>query len=160
LAEPDSAQRRARWRERGFSEEDARDLVLFVGEEEPDPAARLAEGRALREHVLAALEEGLGAGRVVSLVLLAELLSPRAPESKLLSELLADTALTLDAPNSEAIRHHAVAGKLAQLARRMPPQLLRDAAAAAADPPPDTRRGNRRLHFEKLLLGLFSAAKP
>lgn len=162
LPEPDSARRRSQWRERGFSEEDARDLVLFAGdsEEEEDPKARLAEGRALREHVLAALEEGLGAGRVVSLLLLAELLSPRTrSESKILSELLADTALASEAPNSEAIRHHAVAGKLARLARRVPPQLLRDAAAAAADPPADSRRGNRRLHFEKLLLGLYSAAK-
>jgi DNA polymerase-3 subunit delta' len=157
LPEPDSAQRQSQWRTRGFSEEDARDLVLFAGEEDEDPGARLAEGRALRQQVLSALEEGLGAGRVVSLLLLAELLSPRGrTESKILSELLADTALAVDAPNSEAIRHHAVAGKLAQLARRVPPQLLRDAAAAAADPPADTRRGNRRLHFEKLLLGLFT----
>jgi DNA polymerase-3 subunit delta' len=160
LPEPDSAERQSRWREGGFSEEDARDLVLFAGEGEDDPKARLAEGRALREHVLAALEEGLGAGHVVSLLLLAEHLSPRGrSESRILSELLADTALVLDAPNSEAIRHHAVAGKLARLARRVPPQLLRDAASAAADPPADSRRGNRRLHFEKLLLDLYSAAK-
>jgi hypothetical protein len=28
---------------------------------------------------------------------------------------------------------------------------------AAADPPPDTRRGNRRYHFESLLLKLYAS---
>jgi DNA polymerase III subunit delta' len=160
LPEPGSAFRQREWQTRGFSEEDARDLVLFAGEEAPDPAARLTEGRALRQQVLAALEEGLGSARAVPLLLLAELLGPRErSESRILAELLADTALASQVPSSESIRHHAVAGRLARLARRVTPQSLRDAAAAAADPPADSRRGNRRLHFEKLLLGLLQDLK-
>lgn len=158
LPEPGVLERQREWKSRGFSDEDARDLVLFASDDVEDPAARLAEGRALRQAILTALEEGLGAGRLVSLLLLAEQLGPRGvEESRILAELLADAALASGSPLTDAIRNHAVAGKLAQLARRVSAAALREAAAAAADPPPDTRRGNRRLHYEKLLLSLFAA---
>lgn len=158
LREPGPAERQREWEGRGFSPEDARELVLFASEDAPDPAERLADGRAVRQVILAALEEGLGAGRVTALLLLAEQLGPRGEdEARILAELLADTALSASAPVSEAIRHHAVAGRLAQLSRRVTASSLREAAAAAADPPPDTRRGNRRYHYESLLLRLHAA---
>ena len=158
LPEPGPDERQREWQARGFSEEDARDLVLFAPEDAEDPAGRLEEGRALRQAILAALEEGLGSGRLVALLLLAEQLGPRGQiESRILAELLADTALASSSPLTDAIRHHAVAGKLAQLSHRVSAHSLREAATAAADPPPDTRRGNRRLHYEKLLLGLHAA---
>lgn len=150
------AERQREWQTRGFSEEDARDLVLFAAEDEADPAARLAEGRALRQATLAALEEGLDAGRLVSLLLLAELIAAQERSAgHVLAELLADAALCAAAPPAEALRHHAVAGRLAQLTRRVPAAALRDAATLAADPPPDSRKGNRRMHYEKVLLQLY-----
>ena len=158
LPAPGVAERQSEWQSRGFSEEDARDLVLFAREDEEDPATRLAEGRAVRQIVLAALEEGLLAGRLAPLLLTAELLAPRErSESRILSELLADAALAAKALPAEAMRHYAVAGKLTQLSRSVPAGALREAALAAADPPADNRRGNRRLHYEKLLLQLYGA---
>jgi DNA polymerase-3 subunit delta' len=160
LPEPGLAERQREWESRGFPQEDARELVLFAAEDDAggDPAERLAEGRAVRQMILAALEEGLGGGHLISLLLLAEQLGPRGEtEARILAELLADTALAASAPVSEAIRHHAVAGRLAQLSRRVSAPSLREAAAAAADPPPDTRRGNRRLHYESLLIKLHAA---
>ena len=62
-------------------------------------------------------------------------------------------------PCDLAVRHQAVAGKLASLSQHVSPAALREAALAAADPPPDIRRGNRRLHYEKVLLGLYDAAR-
>ncbi len=145
------------WLDRGYSEEDALDLALFAREgEEADAATRLAEGRALRQSVVSALEEGLTAGRPAVLLVLAEAVASLGKgDSGLLAELLADAALAVEAPQARALRHRPVAGKLAEIARRTGAAALRDAAVAAADPPPDSRRGNRRLHFEKLLLGLW-----
>ena len=68
----------------------------------------------------------------------------------MLAELLADAALAAHAPSSEAVRHQAVAGKLARLSQHVGAAALREAALAAADPPADTRKGNRRLHYEKV----------
>ncbi|HEY3203960.1 MAG TPA: hypothetical protein VGL03_09900 [Thermoanaerobaculia bacterium] len=154
------AERRRRWQSRDFSETDAQELVLFAGEEEPEPAARLAEGRLLRQGVIAALEDGLIAGHLVALVLLAEQLAMRdRGDARLLAELLADAAIASETPSAEAIRHHAVAGKLAGLGRHTGVAALRDAAVAAADPPPDNRRGNRRMHYEKVLLDLYAASR-
>ena len=65
-------------------------------------------------------------------------------------------AITAHAPSSDALRHRAVAGRLAQLARRVGAEALRDASVAAADPPADVRKGNKRLHYEKLLLELYA----
>ncbi len=151
------AERASAWIGRGFSEEDARDLVLFAREaDEADPEARLSEGRALRQAVVAALEEGLTAGRPAVLLLLAEAVaSQEKADAGLLARILADAALAAEAPRSTALCHQPVAGKLAEIARRTGPAALLEAAIAAADPPPDTRRGNRRLHYEKLLLGLW-----
>jgi len=160
LPTPSRAERENAWIERGFSEDDARDLVQFLPEEdaeaEADPATVLAEARASRQAVVAALEEGLVGQRSAALLLLAEAAaSPERGDARLLAEILADAALAAEAANAGAIRHRAVAGKLAEIARRTGPAAFRDAAISAADPPPDTRRGNRRLHFEKVLLGLF-----
>ena len=158
LPEPGPAQRQRDWQERGFAENDARELPLFAADDAEDPANELAQGRAARQLILAALEEGLESGRLVPLLLLADQLGFRDEAGgRLLSELLADTALASSVPASEAIRHRAVAGKLAQLSRRVDPEALRAAAAAAADPPADVRRGNRRYHFEKVLLGLHAS---
>ena len=82
-----------------------------------------------------------------------------APRRRVLSELLADAALTAGAPPAEAIRHQAVGGRLAALARAVPHAALREAALLAADPPPDNRRGNRRMHYERVLLELYGAAR-
>ncbi|HEY4230236.1 MAG TPA: hypothetical protein VGO79_08685 [Thermoanaerobaculia bacterium] len=162
LPEPGLAERQREWVSRGFSEEDARELVLFAKEidETEDPMAALAEGRGARQMILEALEDGLAGGRLVPLILLAERLGPRADaDGGLLAQLLADTALASGAPLGveEAVRHHAVAGRLAQLSRRVSASSLREAAMAAADPPPDNRRGNRRYHYESLLLKLFAS---
>ena len=154
------ADRERAWIDRGFSEEDARDLVQFLpeagAEADADPAAALAEARAERQMVVAALEEGVIGRRSAALLVLAEAAaSPDRSGARLLAEILADAALAAEAANSGAIRHRAVAGKLGEIARRAGPAAFRDAAIAAADPPPDTRRGNRRLHFEKVLLELL-----
>ena len=76
----------------------------------------------------------------------------------MLSELLADAASRRHPP-AEAIRHQAVGGRLAALARAVSHAALREAALLAADPPPDNRRGNRRMHYERVLLELFGAAR-
>ncbi|MET0620124.1 MAG: hypothetical protein ABW056_07585 [Thermoanaerobaculia bacterium] len=160
LASRSRAERENAWIEGGFSEDDSRDLVQFLPDEgaraDADPAAALAEARAGRQAVVAALEEGLVGGRSAALLVLAEAAaSPERGDARLLAEILADAALAAEAANAGAIRHSAVAGKLAEIARRAGPAAVRDAAIAAADPPPDTRKGNRRLHFEKVLLGLW-----
>jgi DNA polymerase-3 subunit delta' len=151
------------WLDKGFSEDEARDLILFLPEDVPpgpdtDPSERLAEARALRQSFVAALEEGLSGGRASALVLLAEATASLEPsDARLLSEILADAALGADGVDAGSIRHRPVAGKLAELARRAGPAAFREAAMAAADPPPDVRRGNRRMHYEKVLLGLWAA---
>ncbi len=159
LPSPGLEERQRAWRERGFSGDDARDLVLFAAEDEPDPAARLEEGRQLRQMIVTALEEGLGAGGVAPLVLCAEAVAASDRGlARILAEVLADAALSTASPPAEALRHYAVAGRLSALARRVPPGALREAALLAADPPADNRKGNRRMHFERVLLGLSEAA--
>lgn len=161
LPAPSLAERRRAWAERGFSEDDARDLIAFAGEDEDDPAARLEEGRAARLALVGALEEGLANRRIAPLILAAELAASRDDAvAPLLAEILADTALAASAsPPSESLRHPSVAGRLAAVARRARPGAWRDAALLAADAPADNRRGNRRLHFEKVLLLLYAAAR-
>lgn len=161
LPAPALPERLRQWRARGFSEEDARDLVVLAAEDEANPAERLAEARALRQTILAALEEGLGAGRLPPLLMLAESLATlEKGDARLLAELLGDAALAAHAPSSEALRHRPVAGRLAQFSRRVGSAALRDASVAAADPPADNRKGNRRLHYEKLLLELYASREP
>ncbi len=160
LPAEDAAEHRRNWQARGFSGEDARDLSLFAADDDPDPGTRLEEGRGLRQEALAALEEGLAAGRAVPLLLLAEHLALKSrAAAHLLAELLADAALCAAAAPAEALRHQAVAGRLTQLSRRVPAAALREAATLAADPPPDSRRGNPRLHYEKVLLQLLQASR-
>jgi hypothetical protein len=160
LPAPGPRERQRAWIDRGFSDEDARDLVLFAEEDETDPAARLEEGRVLRQAVVAALEEGIGRGSVAELVLCAETVAASDRGSaRVLAQLLADAALTTAGPPAEALRHHPVAGRLASVARRAPADAWREAALCAADPPADNRKGNRRMHFERALLRLFEAAR-
>jgi hypothetical protein len=75
----------------------------------------------------------------------------------LFGALLADAALLDAGIPAELVRHRAVAGPLAEIGRRAGSKALERAALAAADVPADTRRGNRRLHFEKALIELWSA---
>ena len=160
LPASNSSERQRVWRERGLPEEDARDLVLFADADDEDAAAsRLEAGRQSRQALVSALEEGLGRRHVAALVLAAELAASRdGASARLLAELLADAALAAANPPAEALRHRSVGGRLAEIAARLDPAALREAALAAADPPPDNRRGNRRLHFEKVLLDLYGAA--
>jgi len=158
-------EREKAWRTRGFTEDEARDLVLFLPDDAGDKksedlSARLTEAREARQAVVAALEEGITGGRAAALLVLAEAVaSSERTDARLLSEVLADAALAAEGADAGAVRHRAVAGKLAELARRAGPAAFRDAAMAAADPPPDIRRGNRRLHFEKVLLGLLEKSR-
>ena len=154
---PSRSERERAWRDRGLSEDDAADLVVFGCSEEEDHGARLEEARAFRVVAVDALEEGLVEGRRSALVLLADACASLGREdARVLAELLADAALAEASPGSDAIRHRAIAGRLAKIARHVRSVALRDAALAAADPPPDNRRGNRRLHFEKVLMELFA----
>lgn len=161
LPAPGLEERRRAWADQGFSDEDARDLVAFAGADAEDPAGRLEEGRAARQALVAALEEGIVNRRIAALVLAADLAAARDEAvSGLLAELLADAALSATAASpGEALRHPSVAGRLAAVARRAPAEAWRDAALLAADAPADNRRGNRRLHFEKVLLSLYAAAR-
>src|SRR5262249_61202868 len=80
----------------------------------------------------------------------------RADEERagILGELLADAAVS-EAASADLLPHGAVAGTTRELGRHFSGERLSRAALAAADAPPDVRRGNRRLHFEKVLLELY-----
>jgi hypothetical protein len=164
LASESRAEREKQWLERGFSEDEARDLLLFLPSDAEadavDPSARLDEARTVRQSFVAALEEGLSGGRAVPLLLLAEQTASLEPgDARLLPEILADAALGAEGVDAGSIRHRPVAGRLADLARRAGSSAFREAAFLAADPPPDVRRGNRRMHFEKVLLGLLEKSR-
>lgn len=152
------AERKALWTGRGIGEDDASDLALFAAETETEPLPLLAEFRERRARILAALEAGLadGTGPATLLLLAEDLGRPDAPGGDLLAELLADAAVAA-AASPDRIRHRAVAGAIVDLGRRRSVDALRRGALAAADAPPDSRRGNRRLHFEALLLELMLA---
>ena len=91
------------------------------------------------------------------MVLLADELGREDPRaSALLAEVLADAALAASG-SAERMRHKPLAGGIAELGRRRSSDALRTAAVCAADAPPDSRRGNRRLHFESLLLQLLAS---
>ena len=141
--------------DRGFSEEDARDLVLFAGEDEPDPRRGcLEEGRLLRQAIVAALEEGLwrtGTPRPSSSA--RELVaSRRGADAGDCSPSSSRTPRSPPTPRRP--RRCATApspDSLAAIARRVGP------AAPCGKPrspppirPPDNRKGNRRLHYEKV----------
>lgn len=155
LPGPSGAQRAAAWLERGFSPEDATDLTQLTKNND-EVASDLEALRALRARAAAALEAGLCERRLPALLLLAEQAGARgdAATARLTAELLADAALA-GSGAGDFVRHRALAGKLAEIARRVSPDALRRAASKAADPPPDNRRGNQRLHYEALLLELY-----
>jgi hypothetical protein len=138
-----------------LSEEDAADLAVFTPDVEEGAVDSLEEARRFRAEAVEALRAGMVEGKVGALVLLAELL-PRAETSelKVLGELLADAALLAAGVSTELVRHRVVTGALSEIARAVGARPLAAAAVAAADYPPDSRRGNRRLHFEGLLLTL------
>ncbi len=149
------AERVAAWRSRGFSREDSDDLALLEPERPEEAAALLEQYRKGRADILAALEAGLSRGQVGALLLLAETLA-RQDEgpARLLAELLADAAMAASV-SADLLRHRAMAGPILNLARCLPAETLRRAALKAADAPPDSRRGNKRLHFEAVLLELY-----
>ncbi|MCA1582774.1 MAG: DNA polymerase III subunit [Acidobacteria bacterium] len=149
------AERTALWKSRGFEDDEAADLALFAPETEAAPAELLADYREFRERALLALDTALSGNRPAPLLMLAEDLGraePRYPA--LVAELLADAAVASSA-SAEHIRHRTAAGAVGALASRRSGEALSKAAVSAADSPPDSRRGNRRLHFEALLLDLL-----
>ncbi len=149
------AQRLAAWRSRGFSEQDAADLALLSGETEETAVSRLEQYRKWRFEILTALEAGFAGRNVAALILLAEALArTEGAESRLLAELLADAAVAAST-SADFLRHRTVAGPTRDLARKVAAEALHRAALKAADLPADSRRGNRRLHYEALLLELY-----
>jgi DNA polymerase-3 subunit delta' len=157
---PSAAERLAAWQAQGFRDEDAPDLTRFSREtEEPPTADGLVEYREFREQALSALEAGFSRGGIAPLLHLADALSKAEPRrAQMLSELLADAAAS-GSVSPELARHPPVAGVVARIARNLPREALARAALRAADPPPDVRRGNRRLHFESVLLELYLARR-
>jgi DNA polymerase III delta prime subunit len=157
---PDSrADRAARWVSRGFSQEDASDLADLEPDAKEDAAALLEEHRVRRATAVLALQNGVSQRRIAPLLLLAETLAQAEPSrARLLSELLADAAVA-GAASGDLLRHQEVAGGILDLARRLSTETLRRAALKAADAPPDNRRGNKRLHYESVLLALMEGRK-
>jgi DNA polymerase-3 subunit delta' len=155
LAPESRSHRVADWVARGFSEEDAAELAGLEPVSPEEAPALLETHRRWRDQVLMAIGEGVARGRIAPLVLLAEALaSAPAQRARLLAELLADAAVAAGT-SSDLLRHKAVAGAIHDLARRRTPDALRRAALRAADVPADNRRGNKRLHYESVLLGLL-----
>jgi len=151
-----SAERLAAWRDRGFSEEDAPDLALAERDGKEASAEDLSQYRRAREIVLEALASGLEGGHLPALLLLAETLARTDERASLLAELLADAAAS-GAVSADLLRHRTVAGPLQRIGRTVPRPALERAALKAIDAPPDSRRGNRRLHYESVLLELYLA---
>jgi hypothetical protein len=158
IAPPPAAERLAAWRDRGFDEADASDLALLEREGGDAKPEDLEEYRRWRVQALEALEAGLVSGDLPALLTLSESLARKEEEKedgpRLLAELLADAA-ACGLVSPELLRHRAAAGTLARISRAAPREALERAALRAADAPPDTRRGNRRLHLESVLLELF-----
>lgn len=144
----------AAWLARGFSPEDAAELAGLEPVTEEDAPVLLETHRKWRADLLRALEEGIAQRRVAPLLLLADELARVSPErARLLAEILADAAVAAGA-SGDLLRHRAVAGAIHGLARRVAPEALQRAALKAADVPEDNRRGNKRLHYESVLLDL------
>jgi DNA polymerase-3 subunit delta' len=161
VAAPGRRDRMSAWKSRGFRDEDAADLAILDPEAEEDAAARLEEFRQFRSEAVEALAAGILDGKLATLVLLAERLG-RAGEDELalFAGLLADAALLAAGISGDLLTQRAVAGPLSRIGKTVGPAALARAVEAAADFPPDTRRGNRRLHFEKVLIDLWLAAEP
>ncbi len=157
VAPESRSQRVAGWVARGFVEEDAAELASLEPVAPDEAPALLETHRRWRADVLTAILEGVARGRVAPLLLLAESLAHAAPErARILADLLADAAVAAGTP-SGPLRHRAVAAGIHDLARRRPLEALRRAALKAADVPADTRRGNKRMHYESVLLGLIGS---
>jgi len=149
------AERLAAAQARGLSEEAAEDFAAFSTSSDDVGLAELERLRARRAEIAGALESSLAGRRLTPLLLLAdELGRAEVSDSRLLAELLADAAVVA-AKGGDVVRHRAVAGATREIGRRLPFDALRRAALKAADVPPDTRRGNRRLHFENVLIQLY-----
>ncbi len=148
------------WRDAGLSEDDAADLAVFAPEAESGETERLEEARRFRADAVEALRAGIVDRKLAALVLLADVLArAETSELRIFGELLADAALISAGVSTELVRHRAVNGSLSEIARAVNAAALGKAATAAADYPPDSRRGNRRLHFENVLLELSLAAR-
>jgi hypothetical protein len=155
VASPGRDERVRAWRDAGLSEGDAADLAAFTPDATAPDTSGLEEVRRFRADVVEALRSGIVEGRTAALVLLAETLGrAEAAEIRVFTELLADAALIAADVSPELVRHRAVTGPLSDVARRAGARALEKAVMNAADYPPDTRRGNRRLHFESVLLTL------
>jgi DNA polymerase-3 subunit delta' len=151
------AERTALWESRGFSAEDAADLAELEPEAGEDPRTVLEEHRSWRGDILAALDAGVSRRQVAPLLLLAEALAQAEErETRVFRQILADAAVAAGG-SSELVRHRSVAGAIRDLARRLPAESFRRAALKAADAPADVRRGNKRLHYESVLLELISS---
>lgn len=149
------AERAAAWVSRGFSEADAGELALLDLNPEGDARELLEDYQKARADVLIALRAGLVERGIAALLLLADSLGQAEPiHSRLLAELLADAAIAASG-SADRLRHRPAAGAILELASRVKPQALQRAALKAADAPADNRRGNRRLHYESLLLELL-----
>jgi DNA polymerase-3 subunit delta' len=156
---PGRNERALAWKALGFAEDDAADLAILEPETGEDVAARLDEFRSFRSEAVEALAAGIVDGKLATLILLAEKLA-RATEDEitLFIRLLADAALLGAGVSGDLLVQRAVAGPLSRIARTIGPAVLARAVEVAADFPPDNRRGNRRLHFEKVLIDLWLAA--
>jgi hypothetical protein len=151
------AERLGAWLAQRFSEEDAGDLadLADLDPSRPEEARRRLEAlREWRGAILLALQEGINRRQAAPLLQLAESLARAEPEcARLLSKILADAATV--STSGARPRHAADAGGVLALSRELPPEALRLAALRAADAPADNRRGNKRLHYESVLLGLL-----
>ncbi len=155
LAPESRSDRAADWVARGFPPGDAEELAGLEPVTVEEAPALLEAHRKWRDDLLLALERGTAERRIAPLLLLAEALAHAPAErARLLPELLADAAVAAGA-SSDLLRHKAVAGAIHALARRLEPDALQRAALKAADAPPDNRRGNKRLHYESVLLELL-----
>jgi DNA polymerase III delta prime subunit len=156
---PGRSERTDFWKTRGFGDDDAADLAAFDPQSGEDVSERLEEFRRFRSEAVEALTAGLLEGKLATLVLLAERLGrAEADELALFTRLLADSALLAAGVSRDLLGERAVAGPLSRIAERIGAAALAHAVEVAADFPPDTRRGNRRLHFEKVLIDLWLAA--
>lgn len=159
VGSPSREERAAAWRSRGFDPDEALDLAAVMPDASEDGAREtLEEMRRFRSDALEALRAGLEGGKLAPLLLLAERLG-RAEDGEiaLLGGLLADGAMLAAGIPGELVSNRAVAGPLLEIGRRAGRAALERAALAAADVPADSRRGNRRLHFEKALIELWLA---
>ena len=145
------------WSSRGFSPGDSAELAGIEVEDARRGAEVLEDHRAWRDDILAALEAGVTRRAATPLLMLAEALAQAEPErARLFPELLADAAVA-SAGSGDLLRHRSCAAAILRIAQKVPAEALRRAAIKASDAPPDNRRGNKRLHYESVLLDLLAS---